>query len=77
MELMNILSIMGFGMIFISGLVLAIIKIIESHRDVKGRVAELYSKQQERYKNKRNLDILLLILFVEGAIFQIIGFLPS
>jgi len=74
---MNILSIMGFGMIFISGLVLAIIKIIESHRDVKGRVAELYSKQQERYKNKRNLDILLLILFVEGAIFQIIGFLPS
>ena len=63
----------GLGLNFIAGLGWAIQTFIESHKNVKGRVVQLYTKQQADYKKERNRNILWLSLLCLGFLLQLIG----
>ncbi len=69
---MNISQI-GLGLTFIASLGWAIQTLIESHKDVSGRVVQLYKKQQKQNKSKLKRNVFWLALLCIGFLLQLIG----
>ena len=77
MELIKIFlinaNIIGLGLTFIARLGWAIHTFIESYKDLKGRVAPLYTKQQKDYRKKRKRNLIWLIILCIGFLLQFVG----
>mgnify|MGYP001584684111 CR=1 FL=1 len=67
-----ILSQIGLLLNFIAGLGWAIQTFRESHKNVKGKVLQLYEEQQKRYKKERDRNVIWLVLLCLGFLLQLI-----
>lgn len=67
------INLIGLGLTFIASLGWAIQTFIETHKDLKGRVVPLYTKQQKDYRKKRNRNLIWLILLCIGFLLQFVG----
>lgn len=66
-------NIIGLGLTFVASLGWASQIVIESHKDLKGRVVPLYTKQQEDYRKKRIINLIWLIILCFGFLLQFVG----
>jgi hypothetical protein len=62
----------GLALTFVASLGWAIQTFIESHKDLKGRVALLYTEQQKGYRKRRNRNLIWLVIFCIGFLLQLI-----